>query len=650
VVDGYNVDQDSGTELAQWVSKPESKNKGVVYELEAAHWFDNENRELKPHHVPIPTKQSRLTSKVINPTFDIEVNLKTLTFRLFDGYDFVYPLSKDHQNINKNDNNVNIKNDNDHMKKQSMITNHYSEDRKKPIDLLSHATSDYFDSESFISDDQSTASFNSFYNDDNNRKHYEINSSNEKNNNKDRKMKNTRKTEKVVEVSFSNLQFRYSENFNKMIHLYLVSDFIVSQCLNGRAQNVLYEWKRYSQANEELDSRGNLMRMLTLDMSTQRKSSNKNNNEDEEDEDLSLGKDVSIDVRIRPMRCCATWDLVDFLRWFATPFIQAAAAKEERFKHEEEMKNLKNKNKSSSTTSSASLLRQIKTATIHPITLKIDFDTRLIDLEAVQQGDLLELLKLFPLRGVELDLRPVSIENNSFLKFGEKIGQYYIEDLTSSQLIKFVAGAAPLRPISAIGSTAANLILLPLEQYKIGSKNGGKILYGLKKGSLDFVKTLALESVRASLKISSTITSTLRFLVDNGNSSSSSSYSSRGGRNSGRKSNSLSSKTYNTHNQHSRHNIIGQHQPVNIHSGLHHAQQSMRVGLSEAAHAIIAVPMDDFQRGNTKGAIKSAIKAVPIAVLSPMIGASEALSYTFLGIRNSMNPEIMHDEKTRYDI
>ena len=37
--------------------------------------------------------------------------------------------------------------------------------------------------------------------------------------------------------------------------------------------------------------------------------------------------------------------------------------------------------------------------------------------------------------------------------------------------------------------------------------------------------------------------------------------------------------------------------------------------------------------------LKAVVRAVPIAVLKPMIGASEAVSKTLLGMRNSLDPE-----------
>ena len=40
-----------------------------------------------------------------------------------------------------------------------------------------------------------------------------------------------------------------------------------------------------------------------------------------------------------------------------------------------------------------------------------------------------------------------------------------------------------------------------------------------------------------------------------------------------------------------------------------------------------------------QGQLKAVVRAVPIAVLKPMIGASEAVSKTLLGVRNSLDPQ-----------
>lgn len=46
--------------------------------------------------------------------------------------------------------------------------------------------------------------------------------------------------------------------------------------------------------------------------------------------------------------------------------------------------------------------------------------------------------------------------------------------------------------------------------------------------------------------------------------------------------------------------------------------------------------------------MKKVIRAVPIAVLKPMIGASEAVSKTLLGLRNTMDPQNRRENEEKY--
>jgi autophagy-related protein 2 len=46
--------------------------------------------------------------------------------------------------------------------------------------------------------------------------------------------------------------------------------------------------------------------------------------------------------------------------------------------------------------------------------------------------------------------------------------------------------------------------------------------------------------------------------------------------------------------------------------------------------------------------MRTVVRAVPIAILKPMIGASEAVSKTLLGLRNSMAPEKREDDESKY--
>ncbi|KAJ3114872.1 autophagy- protein 2 [Phlyctochytrium bullatum] len=79
-------------------------------------------------------------------------------------------------------------------------------------------------------------------------------------------------------------------------------------------------------------------------------------------------------------------------------------------------------------------------------------------------------------------------------------------------------------------------------------------------------------------------------------------------------------------------------QPRDIREGLELGLQSMRKNLGFAAKTILAVPMEVYERTGTSGTAKAVIRAVPVAVLKPMIGATEAVSKTLMGLQNTLDP------------
>ena len=60
---------------------------------------------------------------------------------------------------------------------------------------------------------------------------------------------------------------------------------------------------------------------------------------------------------------------------------------------------------------------------------------------------------------------------------------------------------------------------------------------------------------------------------------------------------------------------------------------------------IVYIPYKEYQRKGASGAAKSVVRGIPVAVRAPLSGASEALSYTLLGVRNQLRPDIMKEEK-----
>ena len=56
------------------------------------------------------------------------------------------------------------------------------------------------------------------------------------------------------------------------------------------------------------------------------------------------------------------------------------------------------------------------------------------------------------------------------------------------------------------------------------------------------------------------------------------------------------------------------------------------------------MPIRTYERSGPAGALRCVIRAIPIAILRQVIGASEAVSFTCLGLRNSIDNDLTADE------
>ena len=76
-------------------------------------------------------------------------------------------------------------------------------------------------------------------------------------------------------------------------------------------------------------------------------------------------------------------------------------------------------------------------------------------------------------------------------------------------------------------------------------------------------------------------------------------------------------------------------------AGLREAGAAVQHGLSEATDAVVTAPLKAAETWGTDGAalppvVTTIIRGVPVAILRPMIGATEAVSAISTGVRNSI--------------
>jgi autophagy-related protein 2 len=71
--------------------------------------------------------------------------------------------------------------------------------------------------------------------------------------------------------------------------------------------------------------------------------------------------------------------------------------------------------------------------------------------------------------------------------------------------------------------------------------------------------------------------------------------------------------------------------------GIRRAIETLVRNAKSAGETVIAIPQEVAESGSAAGAGKTVLKAIPVAIIRPLIGASGAMSNTLMGIHNSLD-------------
>jgi hypothetical protein len=77
------------------------------------------------------------------------------------------------------------------------------------------------------------------------------------------------------------------------------------------------------------------------------------------------------------------------------------------------------------------------------------------------------------------------------------LGAAWLPHIKSTQVPNVVSGVAPIRSLVNLGSGVADLILLPIEQYK----KDGRVIRGLQKGTQSFARATTMEAIKFGTKL-----------------------------------------------------------------------------------------------------------------------------------------------------
>lgn len=275
---------------------------------------------------------------------------------------------------------------------------------------------------------------------------------------------------------------------------------------------------------------------------------------------------------------------------------------------------------------------------------------------------------LLPLENLQLDLKAVKMTGISgWPRVGAELAKLWAYDLSRHQVHRLLTAVQPIRSVANVGSGVADLVLLPVSHYK----QHGNLRRGVQRGLASFLRSVSAESMSAAARLAQGAQTVLEHVDDvvsfapaplpphaQNQFAASQRARRRAGSGGGGASAAVSSSSASSsssplhpdslHLRRRSHVSKQANAPPSASEGFRQAYESLSRGLQSAATQLVVVPRDEYARYGGKGAIKSAVRAMPSALLHPAIAGMEAVSKVFNGITNSIEPRRKRENANKF--
>jgi autophagy-related protein 2 len=396
---------------------------------------------------------------------------------------------------------------------------------------------------------------------------------------------------------------------------------IIDRLRNSPYDNLLFHW---SSKPGPRDDDSDMMSLHFMEIS----SSRLKEGSQEDKEEREPGKEYRLRCMFLPLR-------VNLAQAALKHFHQMLSFTRPSGERNNGRHNRRRRGKAATKKNSSSTGMFFQTFELQQIPLKMDYQPQNTDFQAIRDGNMKEVLNLLPIEGMEITLKNIKL--HAIEGIDAALGQCassWVDDIYHRQLYQYLAGVnvPPLRSLSKLGQGAAQLVLLPLRNFQDGRRIG----HGVMNNVEDLAHTAVVETMNTVSSVAvgtKTLLEHLDDIVAPRDTVENTLTSSSARRTKGRPK-------------------ISAHvnQPEDVAEGLTQAYEAMHNNLAIAKHVIVAVPVIEYKRSGWKGAVKSVIRAVPVAVLRPVIGATEAVSRTAMGVRNTLDPERKRDLDVKYKV
>lgn len=321
----------------------------------------------------------------------------------------------------------------------------------------------------------------------------------------------------------------------------------------------------------------------------------------------------------------------------------------------------------------------IQKVDIRDIPVKLDYKPKKIDYAGLRSGHTTEFMNFFILDEAEMVLRHITLYGIAgFPRMGKELNNIWMPDIKKNQLGDVLSGLAPVRSLVKIGTGIRDLVVVPVREYK----KDGRIVRSIQKGAWQFARNTSNELVKFGAKLAVGTQTMLEnaeqamggagsagrvkkapprssinqrdYNVDGDDETvdfqTTAAVSKQGVRFATNASPKYTSTSEQASSRLQRGATVSLYadQPRGVKQGLQSAYDSLGRNLSIAKNAVAEIKTEAVRSGSAQGAAIAVVKAAPIAIIRPMIGATEAVSRTLLGVTNQMDPEQLRDIEEKY--
>jgi autophagy-related protein 2 len=305
----------------------------------------------------------------------------------------------------------------------------------------------------------------------------------------------------------------------------------------------------------------------------------------------------------------------------------------------------------------------IQKVDIRSIKVKLDYKPKKVDYRGLKSGHITEFMNFFILDEAEMVLRRTVLYGvPGIARLTQMLHSIWMPDIRTTQLGDVLAGIAPVRSLLRLGSGVKDLVVVPVREYR----KDGRIIRSLQKGAWTFARNTTNEMVKFGAKLAAgtqTILESAEQAMGGTGSAGRNSQEEESSTHPRRRHISAYSddiddedlaESYYIENPHETDNEDNQggkkavslyaNQPTGVTQGLQVAYTSLGRNFALAKEAVSDIGTQTADRGgNAQDAARAVVKAAPIALIRPVIGATEAVSKTLLGVTNQIDPNQMQN-------